>query len=368
MTAMWNRRRILKAAGAGAVASNFPRSSLGKTLSGSGTVVVYDGGGAWGDAKRKAYFEPFEKETGIKVVPQPRSAAGVLRASVLAGAPKYDVFSMTGGTMYSFAAEKLLLPIDYGWWEAADRAAIEPVPALPYGVPSVYYSLMMAYANEAFTNKAPRSWADFWDVNNFPGQRALAPGATGSQGGTFEAALLADGVAVERLYPLDWDRAFKSLSRIRPSIVKWWASGAEPVQLLMDKQVSAASAWNGRVSSAKDQGAKITGVWNQGVLQWDSWVVPKGASNVENAMKFIAFVSRPESQARFVEAILYGPTNVKAFDHLKRERIELLPTAPPLRAQQVVQDYSWWGAVGANGETNEKRAIVEWEKWITGGR
>jgi len=368
----WSRRRLLKTAGTGLVAGGLGTSifapAIAKDLKGSGTVAVFDGGGSWGDAKRKAYFEPFEKETGIKVVPQPRGTAGVVRAGILAGAPKYDVANISGGMLQSFAAEGLLLPIDYGWWDAADRDAMKPVAALPHGVPALFYSLVLAYDASQFPGKKPDTWADLWDVKSFAGQRTLAPGNQGPGGGTFEAALLADGVAPEKLYPLDWDRAFKSLARLRPDVAKWWASGAESVQLLIDKQASAGSAWNGRVSSAQEQGAKISNSWNQGILQWDAWAVPKGAANVENAMKFIAFASRPEAQAKFAELILYGPTNARAFDHVSPARAALLPTAPKLRDGQIVQDYGWWNTADAAGTTNEKRAIVEWEKWLTGSR
>jgi putative spermidine/putrescine transport system substrate-binding protein len=366
-----NRRRLLKGAAAGGLAMatrpfGLSAPAYAKSLKGSGTVVVYDGGGAWGDALRKAYFEPFEKETGIQVVPQPRSAAGVMRAGILAGAPKYDVMSMTGGTYYSFVKEGLLLPIDYGWWDPGQKDDIQPVAPLPAGVPNSFYALIKGF-NTSVGAISLGGWADFWDAAKMPGMRALAPGSTGSQGATFEAALLAAGVPPEKLYPLDWDQAFKSLDRIKPSILKWWASGAEPVQLLLDKEVVFASAWNGRIASTREQGGTLEASWDQGILQWDCWAVPKGAANVENAMKFIAFTSQPHQQAKLSEFFLNGPSNVKAFDFLAADRASLLPTSPARRNHLIVQNYEWWGdEVG--GSTNEQRSIVEWEKWVTGAR
>jgi putative spermidine/putrescine transport system substrate-binding protein len=64
--------------------------AIAKELKGNGEVIVYDGGGSWGEAKKRAYFEPFEKETGIKVIPRPRGDTE-MRAGVLAGAPRYDL-------------------------------------------------------------------------------------------------------------------------------------------------------------------------------------------------------------------------------------------------------------------------------------
>ncbi|MGY4403573.1 spermidine/putrescine-binding protein [Bradyrhizobium sp. USDA 3315] len=78
-------------------------------------------------------------------------------------------------------------------------------------------------------------------------------------------------------------------------------------------------------------------------------------------------MSRPEPQARFSELITYGPTNSRAFEHLSKQRAELMPTAPGLKERQIVQDYAFWNAVDATGETGLRRAIVEWERWVAGG-
>jgi len=366
------RRSILATmAAAGGLASArslFPAPAIGKELKGTGSVAVYDGGGAWGEAKRIALFEPFERETGIEVTAVPRTDTGATRASILAGAPRYDITILSGSTTDTFARDGLLLPIDYAWFEQSDLGAFDPVPTGKFSVPHIVYSLILAYDAAKFAGSAPNSWADIWDVKKFPGQRSLPTGTWGGDGGTYECALMADGVDSAKLYPLDWDRAFKSLARIKPNILKWWASGAEGPQLIVDKQIAAGSAWNGRIYAANEQGAKIGSSWNQGILQYDNWVVLKGAKNVENAMKFAAFASRAQNQAKFVEHILYAPPNAKAYDLIKPERARLLPTAPEIRKQQFVQNYEFWNASGAGGVANNKIAVAEWEKWIAGAR
>ena len=335
-------------------------------LKGSGQVVVFDGGGAWGKAEKEAYFTPFQQETGIEVVASPRAPAGRFRSSILAGAPAYDVSDISAGLLGTFTKEDLLMPIDYKYFDPADRDAFKPVAAGTHMVPSLFYSLVIAYDNGRFASHPPKSWADVWDLKAFPGQRTLA-GGTRVGGATFEVALLADGVAPDKLYPLDWDRALRSLDRIRPGILKFWDAGAEPVQLLVDRNVALASAWNGRITDVQDKGGKVGMEWNGGVLQWDAWVVPKGAANADNAMKFLAFAARPEQQAKFAEHIAYGPTNARAYDLIKPDRAAILPTAPQVRDKQVVQDYDFWAAETRPGFTNEQRAVELWEKWVTKG-
>ncbi|SDX04701.1 putative spermidine/putrescine transport system substrate-binding protein [Ruegeria halocynthiae] len=69
--------------------------------------------------------------------------------------------------------------------------------------------------NTDTVEKAPSNWAEFWDVENFPGARALYNSAQSM----LEIALMADGVAPADLYPLDVDRAFEKLEEIKPEVV-----------------------------------------------------------------------------------------------------------------------------------------------------
>ncbi len=362
-----SRRQVLAGAAAAGAASLIRPAFAQTSLRGSGTVVIYDGGGSMGHAQLKAYSEPFEAETGIRVIHQPAVNAGVQRAAILAGAPKYDVAVISGGSLAAFEKDNLLQPIDYGYWSAQDRAGFDIVPATRFYVPAMLYSLIIGYDGARYAGRAPAGWADLWNVKDFPGRRTLAAGTNAADGGTYEIALLADGVPADKLYPLDWDRALRSLDRLRADVVKWWTTGAESVQLQVDKQASIGSAWNGRIDSANEQGAKIAKAWNQGLLQWAAWAIPKGAANVDNAQKYIAYISRAQPQARFSDLITYGPTNSGAFAHISAERTALLPTAPAFRDKQIVQNYEFWNQVDASGDTGLRRAIVEWERWVARG-
>ncbi|MCK1274676.1 polyamine ABC transporter substrate-binding protein [Bradyrhizobium sp. 61] len=363
MTIDLTRRHLLAATAL--AASGLARPAIAQTsLRGSGSVVVYDGGGSMGAAQRKAFSEPFEAETGIKVIHQPGVNAGVQRAAILAGAPKHDVTNISGGALGAFDQDGLLLPLDYALWSEKDRAGFDVVAASRTYAPAMLYSMLIAYDEKRHAAQAPQSWADIWDVRTFPGKRTLAAGTNAADGATYEIALLADGVPPESLYPIDWPRALKSLDRLRADVVKFWSNGAESVQLQVDKQASLGSAWNGRIDGANDQGASIGKSWNQGILQWSAWAIPKGTANVENAQKYIAFMSRPEPQARFSELITYGPTNSLAFNHIPAERAKLLPTAPAVKGKQIVQDYTFWNATDGTGQTGLRRAVAEWERWV----
>ncbi|MCL2891665.1 polyamine ABC transporter substrate-binding protein [Brenneria tiliae] len=363
-----NRRKFLvtcSVAAAAGVAGVSLRSLAQTKSSDSKTLIVFDGGGAMGLAQRKAYSEPFEIETGIRVIHQPGTNSGIQRAAILAGVPKYDVANISGGAINAFKKDNLLLPIDYGLWNAADRNGYDIVPTDQYHAPAMLYSMLLAFNTQHFSGRKPASWAELWDAAAFPGRRTLASGTNAADGCTYEIALLADGVPPEKLYPIDWERAFSSLDRLKQNLAKWWATGAESMQLLVDGQAALGSGWNGRIDAAAEAGAPIGKSWEQGILQWSTWAIPKGAANVDNAQKYIAYMSRPEAQARFSELISYGPTNSRAFAHLAPEVAVKLPTAPSWKSRQIVQNYDFWNTLDDKGETALARAIAEWERWVT---
>jgi len=359
-----NRRRLLQKTATTAVGVAASSLAVRFAAAADNTVTVTDGGGAWGAAQKAAYFEPFEKETGIKVVLVPYALPGKIKASIEAGAPIADVADLSGSQLPSFGRAGLLEEIDTKYFNADDLNNLHPVKADRFGVPSLFGAIVVAFDNGAFKESKPATWSDFWNTEKFPGPRSLADGGTLTVAHTFEIALLADGVAPEKLYPIDWDRAFKSLDQIRPNISKFWTGFAEPVQLIVDQSAALASAYNGRVTSAQADGASIDFSWDQAVLGWDHWVVPKGAKNLDNALKFIAFATRADRQAEFAKLIDYGPTNARAYDLLSPERSAKLPTSPAVKDKLVITNFEWWASEASPGVSNEVQATRLWEQWL----
>ncbi|WP_131104651.1 ABC transporter substrate-binding protein [Ornithinimicrobium sufpigmenti] len=332
---------------------------------GAGEVVVYDGGGPWGEAQRKAYFEPFEEETGIRVIPAPQPDAAQVRTETEAGRPSVDVMNNDGSRLEAWNKAGLIEPIDYSAWPDGMQDDFDPYPTRPEAVPSLIFAVKIAF-DESATQGAMTSWTDFWDTERFPGPRSLGDTASSLAAGTMEAALLADGVAPEELYPLDIDRAFNKLDELRPDIVKFWGSGAESVQLLIDGQVSAVAAWDGRINDAVDNGAEIQSTWDEAILQVNYWMIPKGAENAENAQKFIEFASRPDRQAEFSELVTYSPANIEAFDMLSEERQEVLSTAPAHLENAIVVNNDWWNSEAPSGDAWNVEIINRWQAWLAG--
>ena len=94
-------------------------------------------------------------------------------------------------------------------------------------------------------------------MKNFSGKRTFYKW---SAPGVLEIALLADGVAPDKLYPLDLDRAFRKLDTIKSEIV-WWSGGAQSQQLLASGEASVGQFWNGRVFAVQKEQEGIGISW-----------------------------------------------------------------------------------------------------------
>lgn len=326
-----------EASGSGQAES--PAPSPGKyddtVLKGTGEVVISTWGGKQTEAHTAAFFDPFLEVSGIKVVPATSPGYGEIKAMVESGNIQWDIVDLESFPYFAGVKEGWYEPIDYS---LVDVSTMPQDWVQPYGVPTFVFGYIVGARAEAFPDGAPQTWAEFWDVERFPGPRSLQNYPVGN----LEFALLADGVKPEDLYPLDVDRAFRKLDEIKPYVKVWWESFAQPAQLLADGEVDLATAYNGRLVDLIEKGLDIELVWTTGFKSWGYWSILKGAPNKENAMKFLAFAARPEQQAAEAMNIAYGPPSPEAFQYIPEERAKMLPTHPDHADKMFTLDERWW--------------------------
>jgi putative spermidine/putrescine transport system substrate-binding protein len=245
-------------------------------------LTVVSWGGTYQDAQRQIYFKPFQEQTGSKLIDDSwNGGVGTLRAKVQGGSLDWDVVQVEAEELVLGCEEGLFEDLD--WSMLGGKDAFIPAAVHDCGVGTIVWSTVLAY-DGARIKDGPKSWADFWDVQKYPGKRALRRGPKY----TLEFALIADGVEPAKVYDVlktdaGVDRAFRKLDQIKSSLV-WWEAGAQPPQLLASGEVVMTSAYNARVTAAnKSDNRDFRIVWPGGVYAVDSWVILRGSPNKAEA-------------------------------------------------------------------------------------
>lgn len=342
---------LLSSCGSATSASSAAGSSS-RPAGGSKRVVVADWGGAIQDAEKKYLYDPFTKETGIEVVISGPPSDAKIKAMVDSSNVEWD---MVAGSLTNVLAlgQKYFEPFPQS---ALTVSGVDPKFVNPYAIAYYVFSSNIGWNTQTLGSAKMESWVDFWDVKKFPGKRTLE----GSEGGGYpslEFALLADGVAMDKLYPLDVDRAFTKMAELKPHVPQWWSSGAQPGQMMISKQVSAASIWSGRVYTLQKQGAPIDFTWNGGMFTPAAWIVPKGAPNKDAAFQLAQYSLQADVQAKLWGNYPAAPTNSKAYDTMPEAYAKTLTTFPDNAKLQFLNDAEWWAQ-------NTTTVVKRWSQFI----
>ena len=270
------------------------------------TLTFVSFGGAYQDAEKRAWQEPYTELTGVEFANDENSSNATIRAQVESGQVSWDVVDV-GNDFGLDAHQDLLEPLDYSLIPRDEMNA--DLGVTDYRVPVITYGTVLAYNTDETGGQAPAGWADFFDTSKVPGKRGVWDYPTG---GIFEMALLADGVAPADLYPLDLEKATAKLDAIKDEVV-FWGSGAESRELIGSGEVAMSMMWNGRTWYAIHEDNRPVEIqWNQQIISANYFVVPKGTPNRDAAMRFIAWTACADNNAAPSTYIPYGPTNLNS--------------------------------------------------------
>ncbi len=310
-------------------------------------ITVVSWGGSYGKAQDNALFNDASKNSGIEIIRESGASMSKTCLQVESGAVTWDLVVTGSGGAAAAAAKGCLEKIDYSVVDVSD---FYETTYTDYCVGSDVFATVMAWNTEKYgapgSEGAPSSWADFFDVEKFPGTRSYR---SNNVDGALEPALLADGVAPEDVYEVlstreGKERAIDKIRTLKPHIAVFWESGAMQAQLMKDEEVDMTTGWNGRFDNAAKDGATVGYTYNQALLDYDCFAMPKGAPNKETAMEFLAEVSKPEYQANLPFHITYGPTNKKAYEltTAPQDLIEALPSHPNNVPLMVPVSLDWY--------------------------
>ncbi len=300
-------------------------------------LVLVNWGGDANTAYDLAYGQPFTRDTGIVVkVDGSGPTEGAIAAQFKSGKPTWDLVDADPFSAIVLGKQGMLEPIDY---TVVDKSKFREGFGWEYASSTYFFSYILAYDSSKYET-APTGMADFFDVEKFPGKRSMYKWGVGM----WEAALLADGVAPDKLYPLDLKRAHDKIAAFKDNVVAFWGGGSESQSILMDGEASMALIWSTRASLIEaDSGGQITFIWDQGLISPGSLAVLKGnPGGREAAMKFLASVQDPERQLVMFEKLGQGPANPATDALIPADRKRFNPVDPENMKKQITLDMEWY--------------------------
>jgi putative spermidine/putrescine transport system substrate-binding protein len=331
---------------------------------------------SWGDAYQQAqtvaFFHPFVDQTDIDLDGTIYGGGlGEIRNQVESGEVLWDVVDLDLADAVTACDEGLLEPLDPAILPAGingEGATADFVPGAvgPCWVGTVVYSQVIVYAPGAHSDgdqDAPQSAADFFDLDAFPGMRALRDSGPEYN---LPFALLADGVTPENVYALltteeGIARAFAKLETIKDSLL-WWRRPNEPIDMLASGEVVMTTALNGRAFDAQTSNADVSTLWDGQLYGLDVFGIPKGTPARERAMEFVAFATSAMQLAQMASRVPYGPARRSASNIVENNPITgismppFLPTTAENFTNALLIDPEWWTKHGAPLKTL-------WDAW-----
>ncbi len=336
-------------------------------------LTVMTWAGPYARAQANALFRPYAENNRVDVrLAEYDGGLDGVRTAVATHKYDADVIDFELDDAVAACVQGLLEPID----PSGLPAGADGTPARkdffanavgPCWVGSIVFSQVLAYATDRFGATPPRTLADFFDLQRYPGPRALR---RGSAKFNLELALLADGVRPSDVYkvlstPEGVTRALAKLGTIRPSIV-WWTRSEDAIAMLEDGRATFAAALNGDVFDAAMHHRPVGVIWDRQLYELDVFGIPKGDPKKARAFDFVRFATGSEPLARVAGWVPYGPARRSALAFVGKNpetgtaMMPYLPTAPANFATAFAVDDGWW-------RTHGDAIAPRWDAWLAQG-
>lgn len=325
-------------------------------------LTIVSWGGAYTESQVRAYHEPYVAvKDHITIINDDGSANALagLRSQSMAGNVTWDLVDMLPSDAQLACDEGIIMPVDPDEMLAP---APDGTPAsedfLPGSlgecfIPQILYSTVITYNTEMFPADAqPNTVEDFFNLEDFPGRRALQDRPAGN----LEWALLADGVPADDIYDVleteeGVDRAFAKLDTIKDNLI-FWTEGAQSPQLLADQEVAFSTGYNGRIfNAAQVEGQPFEIIWDGQIVEWDGWVIPYGP-NQEEVLEYVYWATDTQRLADQAKYISYGPARASSAP-LVGEHADLgidmnphMPSNPDNYQNPIILNNDFWTDYG----------------------
>ena len=324
-----SRRLVVTGLGAAIAAPAYIRPGWAQAK----RIVVVNSGGAMGNAKRRALYDPFTKATGIEVVTAAGPELAKIKAQVDRRDVEWDVTDLLDAWLPTATRLGLLERVDE---TIVKRDGCIPQARHDFAVGGTIYAAGIAYPTDRLGGRVPKTWPEFWNVAGIPGRRGLRNRVTD----TLEIALMGDGVAPKDVYPCDVERAFKALDRIKPAVSHWIAQTAQTVSLIQSNETDFTYTYTTRVKDLQDSKVPIDYSFRQNILGI-GWIgVLKGTKNKDAAMRLLAFSMDKDRQVELTNLSGDAPSYPDAIARVDSSVRKWLPDIAS--TDNLFVNAGWW--------------------------
>ena len=311
-------------------------------------VVLYN----WADYIPDSVLRSFTKETGIKVEVATFDSNETMFAKLqLVNGKGYDLAVPTTFFIERMKRADLIQPIDKS--KLKNFKNLEPTllnqaydPDNKYSIPYLWGSTAVAVNTDEMDASSITSWKDLWKPE-FKDQILLLDDVRD----IFLMALKAKGFENNTINEDEIRQAYEALVELLPN-VKLFLSDS-PKGPLIQGNVPMGVMWNGETYMAQLELGTVEYVYpSEGVTLWvDSFVIPKGAENVENAHKFIDYVLRADIGKIILEGVGNSTPNRATIPLLSEEMRNNPMVVPPA---EVIEKGSFHRDLGEVNAIYEK--------------
>lgn len=323
--------------------------------------IRFDGwGGVVSESFRKHAFDPFTKETGVKVIDGEFGDMDTYLTRVKASFPPGGEFNLAHlSGVFDYARY-----IGLGYGVELDESKIPNLQNVMTAMMTPYKNITKGKLSAIPYDLGQTGIA--YNTKHIPKEKAEKAGASllwdkdlnkklGSWGDwrtNIWYAALHTGQNPNEIKDLDavWD----ALRKQRDMVKKYWGSGAELMSLLANEEIYATVAWSGRVAALQDQGHPIGFLAPKNCYSWQECIFVLKGTDLDVAHKLLNFMLSPECSIAVAEGQKYpsslDPTKVPMPDAVKK-----LPAFDPTGKLEgyLFADPEYW-----NGHQ------VDWaEKW-----
>ncbi|MBE8955739.1 MAG: ABC transporter substrate-binding protein [Quinella sp. 2Q5] len=290
-------------------------------------VYVY----SWGDYLDPETLKIFEKETGIHVVLDEFDTNESMFPRVAEGAVHYDVICPSDYMIQKMIESNLLQPLDFNKLPNAKEYIGEDFfkqaesfdPGNKFAVPYCWGTVGIIYDKTKVTEPVD-SWNILWD-EKYAGQILMQDSARDAM----MIPLKLMGRSMNETDKKILIEAQNMLKKQKPLVQAYVVD--EVKEKLINSEAAMGVVFSGEAPIILMENPNMAFVIpKEGTNFWiDAWVVTKDAENVDNALKFINFMCRPDIAVMNFNHLGYSTPNKAVRDLVEDEELKNSPIAFP---------------------------------------